>query len=164
MSCGTRPGPQDFLAVIEIVDEGVERPHPLLDAGRQLAPFSGGEDARNDVEGDEPFGGLVVAIDREGDALAAEDRLGLLQRPLDVLRAQGLEPLLDAGIGLADRAARPTISLKIVAICSPDVALQYDDQFMRMLASKTCCDMPADFLQNGVSAENGIRQLPCAFT
>ena len=46
-------GPQDFLAVIEIMDEGVQRPDPLLDPGRQFPPLGGGEDPRDDVKGDE---------------------------------------------------------------------------------------------------------------
>ena len=43
--------PQNFLTVIEVVDEGVERAHPLLDPGGEPAPLGGGEDARDDDEG-----------------------------------------------------------------------------------------------------------------
>ena len=75
--CRDAPCPQDFLTVIDVVDEGVERPHPLFDAGRKPAPFRGRKHPGNDVEGDEAFGGFVVAIDGEGDALAAETALGL---------------------------------------------------------------------------------------
>ena len=98
-------GAQDVLAVVEIVDEGVQRPHPLLDARRQLAPFGSGKDAGDDVEGDEPLGRLVVAIDGKGDALAAEDRLRLAQRPVHVAPRQGFQPIGDTGIGLPRSAA-----------------------------------------------------------
>ena len=76
--------PQNLLAVIDVVQEGVERPHALLDAGRKPPPFEGGEDARHDIEGDEAFGGLFGAIDGKGDALAAEQFFGFFQGPLDI--------------------------------------------------------------------------------
>ena len=59
--------------MIDVMQEGVERAHALLDADGEPAPFGGGEDARDDIEGDQPFGGLFLAIDREGDAEPAED-------------------------------------------------------------------------------------------
>jgi hypothetical protein len=37
---GQAAGADDFLAVVEIVQEGVERAHPLFDPARQLAPFA----------------------------------------------------------------------------------------------------------------------------
>ncbi len=48
----------DLLAVIDVVDEGVERAHALLDALGQPAPLRAGYDARNDIEGDEPLSGF----------------------------------------------------------------------------------------------------------
>jgi hypothetical protein len=38
---------------------------------------SAGDDARDDVEGDQALGAGIVAIDGEGDADAAEDQVGL---------------------------------------------------------------------------------------
>jgi hypothetical protein len=66
-------GADDFLLVVDVVEKGVEGDHPLLDALRELAPFAAGDDAGDDVEGDELFGGVFVAVDREGDAGLAED-------------------------------------------------------------------------------------------
>ena len=34
---------QDFLAVVDVVQEGVQRPHPLLDPAFQEAPLGGGD-------------------------------------------------------------------------------------------------------------------------
>ena len=66
-------GPDDLLLVVDVVEEGVERDDPLLDALGQLAPFAAGNDARDEVEGDELFGGVRVSVDREGDAGLSED-------------------------------------------------------------------------------------------
>ena len=76
-SLGHAAGAQDFLAVVDVVEEGVERLDALLDALRQPPPFGAGDDARHDVEGDQPLGGLLLAIDGEGDAGLAEDTFGV---------------------------------------------------------------------------------------
>ncbi len=81
--------------MVEIMDERVECAHTLFDAGGQPAPLDRRKHPRDDVEGNEALGGLVVAIDREGDALPPEQPFGLPQRPFDVLRPEGLEPLFD---------------------------------------------------------------------
>ncbi len=74
---GHPSGADDFLAVIEIMHEGVERRNALLDALGQLAPFMRGDDSRDHVERNEPLFGLVFAIDIEGDASAPERGLGV---------------------------------------------------------------------------------------
>ena len=82
---------QYFLAVVDVVEEGVERLDALLDALRQPAPFGARKNARHDVEGDEPLGRLLLAIDGEGDARLAEDALGvahLFGQPCRVLLFQ----------------------------------------------------------------------------
>ena len=72
---------QDVLAVVDVVDEAVERRDTLHQAAPHAAPFLRGDDARNQVEGDQPLGPgallVLVAIHGEGDAHAAEDHLGL---------------------------------------------------------------------------------------
>ena len=47
---------EDAAGAVDVVDEGVDRPHPLLEPCRQIGPFAGGEDARDDVERDDPLG------------------------------------------------------------------------------------------------------------
>ena len=91
----------DLLAVIDVVHEGVERAHALLDAGRQTAPFGRRDDARNDVEGDEPLGRFIAAVDGEGDAGAAEHRLRLEQLLLQIVELLRAEPFGDGLIGHA---------------------------------------------------------------
>ena len=102
---GHAAGADDLLAVIDVVHEGVERAHALLDAGGEPAPFGGAQDARDDVEGDEALGGGLVAVDGEGDAGAAEQRLGLAALALEVVDLLGLQPLMHGEVGLADPAA-----------------------------------------------------------
>src|SRR5690606_40723017 len=57
------------------------------------APFVGREDARNDVEGDEPLLRRLLAVDGEGDAYAAEQKLRLLAPLIEQVRRRIVEPL-----------------------------------------------------------------------
>ena len=72
------PGPHDLGAMVDVPEEGVQRPRPLLHPALEPAPLGLGEDPRHHVEGDQPLGVAALAIDREGDADAPEQRLGLL--------------------------------------------------------------------------------------
>ena len=59
--------------MVDVVEEGVERPHALLEPADSRPHSLDIEDARDDVEGDQPLRGLALAVDGEGDADAAED-------------------------------------------------------------------------------------------
>ena len=86
------------------------RLHALLDALRQAAPFLPGDDARHDVERDQPLVRFVLAIDGEGDAGLAEDALGvarLFRQPGGILFG---EPFMIGCISRARRAA-PSFSI-----------------------------------------------------
>ena len=48
-----------------------------VQAALRAAPLARREDARDDVEGDEPLGTAALGVDREGDADAAEQQLRL---------------------------------------------------------------------------------------
>ncbi len=98
------PGAHDLLPGIDIADEGVQRLHALRQAARQAVPFAFRQDARDDVEGDQPFRIAALAIDGEGDADAAEQRLRL--RALGRQRGQtvAFDPGGDALIGRPDAA------------------------------------------------------------
>ncbi len=98
------PGLENVLAVIDIVDEGVERLHPLLDAGCKAPPLRRRQDARDDVEGNEALCGLIAAVDGEGDAEAAEDGFGLAQLALEIGRGLLRQPLVEPLPWLAYRA------------------------------------------------------------
>ena len=72
------PRLDDLRPVVDVPEEGVQRPRPLLHAALQPAPLRLGEDPRHHVERDQPLGVAALAVDREGDADAPEQRLGLL--------------------------------------------------------------------------------------
>ena len=80
---GDAAGADDLLAVIDVIEEGVERPHPLLDAAFEEPPLGGGDDARHEVEGDQPLKRILAAVDGEGDAEPAEKNLGLVLLALE---------------------------------------------------------------------------------
>ena len=68
---------QDLLVVVNVVDEGVERAHALLQAALEPHPLFERQHARHDVEGDQPLGAFLLAVDGEGDADAVEQGVGL---------------------------------------------------------------------------------------
>ena len=72
-------GLDDLLVVVDVVEEDVDRLHPLNAAALDKLPFGAVEDARNEVERDQPLGRAAVGIDGEGDAEAAKQ---LLRRDL----------------------------------------------------------------------------------
>jgi hypothetical protein len=83
-------GLDDFLVVVHVVDEAVERRHALHQTGLHALPLVGRNDAGNQVKGDQALGAGTVfvfgAVHREGDADAAEDHFGLFAPGLhDVL-------------------------------------------------------------------------------
>src|SRR5205085_6145515 len=73
-----RDGPvlEDLLLVIDIVDEAVERVDALLEAALDVVPLGGADDARDQVEGEDALGALIVAVDVEGDAELQEEPFG----------------------------------------------------------------------------------------
>ena len=83
----------DALVVVNVVQEKIERAHPLLESERELAPFLGAQNARHDVERNEPLGsaGFAVDVERDSDSLKGEI---------------GLAPFLgeDLGLGLGEPA------------------------------------------------------------
>ena len=92
-------GTQNLLPVIDIVEKGVERAHPLLDPARQAPPFARRDDPRHDVERDQPLVGVGLAIDVEGNACGAKKGFGLLRLALDALGILGIEPFAIFAIG-----------------------------------------------------------------
>ena len=63
--------------MVDVVDEGIERAHTLLESRLQRPPLILGDDARDDVEGNQPLGVTAFAVDGESDADAVENRIGL---------------------------------------------------------------------------------------
>jgi hypothetical protein len=60
---------------VDVVEEGVQRLHPLDQPALHVLPLPGGNDPRDDVERPGPLDALLLAVHREGDALLAEEAL-----------------------------------------------------------------------------------------
>ena len=103
---GDAARPHDVLLVIDVVDEAVERAHPLLEAGFELPPLAGRDDARNHIEGDQAFGAGVVTVDREGDADAPEHEIRFRALVAHRLRTLLRQPALEFAVVPANDAAR----------------------------------------------------------
>jgi len=77
---------EDFLVVVDVVDEAVERADALLEPAPGRFPFPPGDDPRNQVERPFPIDVLAVAVDGEGDAHGLDGKprreLLLVERPL----------------------------------------------------------------------------------
>jgi hypothetical protein len=67
---------QDLLVVVNIVNEGIQRPHALLQAAFEPDPLFQGQDARHDVEGDEALGAFLLPVDGEGDSHPVKQGIG----------------------------------------------------------------------------------------
>ncbi len=59
---------QDLLVVVNVVNEGVQGADPLFEAAFEPNPLLEGHDPGDDVEGDEAFGALFLAVDGKNDA------------------------------------------------------------------------------------------------
>ncbi len=86
---------EDRPRPVNVGQEKVQRAHALGEAGLQPPPFGAGENAGNDVEGDQPLGGVLVAVDAEGDADAAEHVLRLGAARGEHIGRRLLEPFFD---------------------------------------------------------------------
>jgi hypothetical protein len=95
---------QDALVVVDVVDEGVQRQRPLAQAALEHRPLRRGQDARHDVEGNQPLGLLGVAGDGEGDAQAVEQQGRLLALAGDAVGRLGAQPV---PVGAAVRPGGP---------------------------------------------------------
>ena len=62
----------DFLLVINVLEEQVERRDALGQSALNVLPLAGGNDARHEVDGEDALRAARVAIDVEGDALTEE--------------------------------------------------------------------------------------------
>jgi hypothetical protein len=97
-------GAHDIALVIDVVKEEIERLHALAQPSLEQGPFVCRNDARYEVEGNEPLGAGEVTIHRERDADPPEQqvRLGTLARH----RFAGLplQPVLETFVVRAHRA------------------------------------------------------------
>ena len=77
----------------------------------QEPPFRARHDARDDIERDQPLLRVGLAVDREGDADAAEDQLGLAAAVVEHVGRHIVEPARELAIG---RAHAAVLSLHLI--------------------------------------------------
>ncbi|MNN43619.1 hypothetical protein D3C81_1578650 [compost metagenome] len=70
------PGANDALAMIEVSKKQVQGLDPLNTATFHHPPFTGGNTARDGVEGNQALSALFVAIEGEGNTGAMEQQVG----------------------------------------------------------------------------------------
>ncbi len=82
----------DLAAVVDVLDEQVQRPHALGQAALDRAPLVGRQDARHQVERERPVARLALGgRGVEGDALLDEDRVAALSRGPQAVAPQALD-------------------------------------------------------------------------
>ena len=99
---GNAPGADDVAVVVDVVQEGVQGLGTLLQALAQTLPLGLGHHARDKVEGNQAFGVATFGVDREGDADAAEQDLGLSALERQLFGRGGLQPGVDHCVGRPD--------------------------------------------------------------
>ena len=83
---------------VDVLQEQVERGDALDQPRLQPRPFGARNDARHDVERDQPLGRVLVAVDAEGDADAAKHVFGLRAARGEDFGRRLLEPARDLAI------------------------------------------------------------------
>ena len=82
------PVREDQPVVVDVVDEQVQGPDPLLQPALDPVPLVGGDQPGDRVERDDPLDPLVAAVDGEGDPLMPHHQVG---RPVAALQLVGPE-------------------------------------------------------------------------
>jgi hypothetical protein len=101
---GDLAGLDDLLAVVDVVQEPVQRLDALLEPPREQLPLVARYDVRDDVERDQPLGSGRFSIDGEGDADAVEQEVGRMAVLRDALGRRVGEPLGERLVVLSHRA------------------------------------------------------------
>ena len=86
---------QNLPLVVDVVEEEVERRDTLDQPALHRLPFRGGDDARQQVVGEDAFGAPRVAVDGEGDALVEEGEIGGLLAGVQLRGRQLQEPFVE---------------------------------------------------------------------
>ncbi len=88
---------QDATLVVDVAQEHVQRGDALAQAALDGVPVGPRNDPRHEVERKDALGALLVAVDREGDALVQERAIGHLLPSLEFVDRQHAE-LLEEGV------------------------------------------------------------------
>ena len=102
---------QNLLIVVNVMNEGIQGSHALLQARIQPDPFLVRQHARHDIEGDEAFRAFLLAVDREGDAYPVKQRIGFCPLLGQKLQRLAFEP---SGIALIVRPAGALFQVHLV--------------------------------------------------
>ena len=94
---------EDSPLVIDVLEEQVDGGQPLREAALERPPLGRGDDARQQVEGKDPLGALLVAVDREGDALRQKGLVGLGLALAEIRGRRGPQ-IVEERLGSADGA------------------------------------------------------------
>ena len=89
---GNDPGAHDLARAVDVVEEPLERAHPLRDPALDQRPLRRGDDTGHEVERERP---LLTRV-REGDALVAEHPVAGRAPLVEVLLRQGLHVFVRA--------------------------------------------------------------------
>src|SRR5439155_19370752 len=92
-------GLENLAPGVDVADVMVDGFDALLKPGAQDIPFGAGEDARQDVEGNETLLGVGFAVDRKGDADAPEQDLRFAPAVVQHVRPHIGEPAKQLAIG-----------------------------------------------------------------
>src|SRR5207342_672472 len=85
------PVSDDSLFAVDVVQEEVERAHPLDQATLESIPLRAGNHARDQVEREDPLEPLLLSVDREADPLVHERELDRVPPLLELLEAEPAE-------------------------------------------------------------------------
>ncbi len=97
------PGRDDLARAVDVGEKHVQRLDALVQTGLEFRPFGPADHPRDDVEGDQPLGRVLVAVDGEGDADAPEQEFGLRAAGFEQgggrVRKPSGDPLIDVPNG-----------------------------------------------------------------
>ena len=99
-------GLEDLAPSVDVLDVEIDGLDALLEAAPQQVPFGGRENARQHVERDQALLRVGLAVDREGDADAAKQQLGLAPPVIEHIGRNLAQPAGQFAIGGTRGAAR----------------------------------------------------------
>ena len=88
-------GPQDIAAVIDVMQENIERPHPLDRSFLETSPFRSAKYSGNDIKGDQLFGTAFPTINDESDAKPSKQHTRFVPFAAQFLDRQVFQPQID---------------------------------------------------------------------
>ena len=102
----------------------------------QKLPFIGGENARDDIKGDQPFLSFRIAIDRESNADTPEHDFSLAPAQIEQIRLDGFQPAGEFGIGWPNCAAGVRASRHLVEHAGRPPHSDVDEEMLSNLRAK----------------------------